>query len=42
LDFLHRPDIKQEKLDAFIKEFNEFSDCYPDLREDDSTKEELQ
>ena len=26
LDFLHRPDIKQEKLDAFIKEFNDFSD----------------
>jgi hypothetical protein len=26
LDFLHRPDTKQEKLDAFIREFNDFSD----------------
>lgn len=28
-------------LDKFIKEFNEFSDQYPDMREDDQTKEEL-
>ncbi len=34
LQFLHRPDLKQEKLDQFIKEFNDFSDQYPDLRED--------
>ena len=41
LSFLHRPDIKQEKLEAFISSFNDFSDAYPDLREDDQTKEEL-
>ncbi|CDW76374.1 sperm flagellar protein 2 [Stylonychia lemnae] len=41
LKFLHRPDQKQEKLDQFIKEFNEFSDQYPDLREDEQTKDEL-
>lgn len=42
LQFLHRPDQKQEKLEAFIREFNDFSDAYPDLREDEHTKEELQ
>lgn len=26
LEFLHRPDTKQEKLDTFIKDFNDFSD----------------
>jgi hypothetical protein len=26
LYFLHRPDNKQEKLEHFIKEFNDFSD----------------
>ena len=41
LSYLHRPDSKQEKLDHFIKEFNDFSDQYPDLREDDLTKDEL-
>ena len=41
MHFLHRPDQKQEKLDFFIKSFNDFSDNYPDLREDDQTKEEL-
>ena len=41
LQFLHRPDQKQEKLDQFVREFNEFSDQYPDLREDEQTKEEL-
>lgn len=41
LDYLHRADIKQEKLEVFIKDFNEFSDQYPDLREDEATKEEL-
>jgi hypothetical protein len=41
LDFLHRPDIKQEKLEQFIKDFNDFSDQYADLREDDATKDEL-
>lgn len=28
-------------LDKFIKDFNHFSDEYPDMREDDQTKEEL-
>jgi hypothetical protein len=41
LHFLHRPDQKQEKLDQFIKDFNDFSDTYPDLREDEQTKDEL-
>ena len=41
LDFLHRKDNKQEILEEFVKNFNEFSDEYPDLREDDQTKEEL-
>jgi len=26
LDFIHRPDTKQEKLEQFIKDFNDFSD----------------
>jgi hypothetical protein len=34
-------DNKQEILDSFVLLFNNFSDEYPDLREDDSTKEEL-
>lgn len=41
LEFLHTLDGKQEILDEFVKSFNEFSDEYPDLREDDQTKEEL-
>lgn len=41
LTFLHRLDQKQEILHNFVREFNEFSDEYPDLREDDQTKEEL-
>lgn len=41
LKYLHRLDQKQEILHNFVKEFNEFSDEYPDLREDDQTKEEL-
>jgi hypothetical protein len=28
-------------LDTFIKDFNKFSDQYPDMREDDQTKDEL-
>lgn len=28
-------------MEQFIKDFNEFSDNYPDLREDDQTKDEL-
>lgn len=41
MTFLHRRDTKQECLDAFVLQFNAFSDEYPDLREDDQTKEEL-
>ena len=41
LTFLKRLDNKQEVLDKFIQEFNDFSDQYPDMREDDQTKEEL-
>jgi len=35
LEFLHTSDGKQDILDEFVKNFNEFSDQYPDLREDD-------
>ena len=41
LTFLHRLDSKQEILDTFVAEFNNFSDEFPDLREDDQTKDEL-
>ena len=41
LEFLNTSDGKQEILEEFVKSFNEFSDQYPDLREDDQTKEEL-
>lgn len=41
LEFLHTGDGKQAILDDFVKSFNEFSEEYPDLREDDQTKEEL-
>jgi hypothetical protein len=41
LTYLNRLDNKQEILDAFVAQFNAFTDEYPDLREDDQTKEEL-
>ena len=41
LTFIHRLDNKQEILDYFVEQFNNFSNEYPDLREDDQTKEEL-
>lgn len=41
LAFLRRQDKKQSVLDKFVKEFNDYSDKFPDMREDDSTKEEL-
>ena len=41
LEFLHTSDGKQEILDKFVASFNDFSNQYPDLREDDQTKEEL-
>ncbi len=28
-------------MDTFVKEFNDFTDEFPDLREDEQTKEEL-
>lgn len=39
--FLHNNDGKQAVLDEFVDKFNQFSDDYPDLREDDQTKDEL-
>lgn len=41
MHFLQRPDTKQDKLESFVAEFNQFSEEFPDLREDDQTKEEL-
>ena len=41
LEYLNTHDGKQAILDEFVKNFNKFSDEYPDLREDDQTKEEL-
>ena len=41
MKFLHRLDNKQEVLSKFIADFNEFSDSFPDMREDGQTKEEL-
>lgn len=41
LTFLRRLDGKQQVLDKFILDFNGFSDEFPDMREDDQTKEEL-
>lgn len=41
LTYLHRCDSKQELLDQFVRDFNQFSDDFPDLREDNATKEEL-
>jgi hypothetical protein len=41
LEFINRPDTKQEKLEQFIKDFNDFSNQFPDLREDEATKDEL-
>lgn len=41
LDFLQRPDDKQSHVDNFVQEFNAFSEEYPDMRKQDTTKEEL-
>lgn len=41
MTFLRRLDGKQQVLDKFIADFNQFSDQFPDMREDDQTKEEL-
>ena len=39
--FLQRRETKQQVLDKFVAEFNAFSGEYPDMREDDQTKDEL-
>ena len=41
LTFLKRLDGKQQVVEKFIQDFNDFSDQYPDMREDEQTKEEL-
>lgn len=41
IQFLERPDEKQEKVNEFVTSFNKFSQEFPDLRKDDQTKEEL-
>jgi len=41
IQFLERPDDKQEQIDEFIRSFNQFSSEFPELRQDDQTKEEL-
>jgi hypothetical protein len=41
IEFLQRPDDKQEKLDEFVDLFNSFSDEWIDLREDEQTKDEF-
>jgi hypothetical protein len=41
LVFLQRRETKQQVLDKFVAEFNAFSGEYPDMREDDQTKDEL-
>ncbi|CDW87464.1 mitogen-activated protein kinase organizer [Stylonychia lemnae] len=41
IDFLQRTDAKVQKVHEFIESFNKFSDEFPDLREDEQTKEEL-
>lgn len=38
---MERPDNKQQKLNDFIDSYNKFSEEFPDLREDEQTKEEL-
>ncbi len=38
---MERPDTKQQKVNDFIESFNKFSDEFPDLRDDEQTKEEL-
>ena len=41
LEFLQRIDQKQGKINAFKESFNKFSEEFPELREDEQTKEEL-
>jgi hypothetical protein len=41
MEFLMRDDSKQGKVNFFMDSFNKFSEEFPDLREDEQTKEEL-
>lgn len=41
LDYLQKSDAKPGKVADFIDSFNRFSEEFPDLREDEQTKEEL-
>ena len=41
IQFLERLDSNQDSVSEFIKSFNQFSSEFPDLRQDDQTKEEL-
>ena len=41
IQFLERPDSKQNLIDDFTKNFNQFASEFPDLRKDDQAKEEL-
>ena len=41
MDFLQREDVKDHKIREFINSFNKFTSEFPDLREDEQTKEEL-
>ena len=41
IQFLERPDDNQNVIQDFIDNFNQFAGEFPDLRQDDQTKEEL-
>ena len=41
ITFLERTDDKQQLITEFVNNFNQFSQEFPDLRQDDQTKEEL-
>lgn len=41
LEFLQRPDDKQELVNQFVERFNRFTEEYPDMRKQESCKEEL-
>lgn len=41
IEFLDRPSNKQTKVNDFVNSFNRFTSEFPDLREDEQTKEEL-
>lgn len=41
LEYLSRGDTKQQLINDFIESFNKFSEEFPDLRQDQQTKDEL-